>query len=62
MQTFLMKKRIDLIPLPPQKTSEIIKQKLWKTKGNVKFNLFPVLSKFQNLLEQKDSTHFQNIL
>ena len=36
---------IDLIPLPPQKTSEIIKQKLWKTKGNVKFKLFPVLSK-----------------
>ena len=36
---------IELVPLPPQKKGEIVKQKLRKVKEKVKYNFFPVLSK-----------------
>ena len=36
---------IEVVPLPPQKKGEIVKQKFRKVKDKVKYNFFPVLSK-----------------
>ena len=36
---------IEVVPLPPQKKGEIVKQKFRKVKDKLKYNFFPVLSK-----------------